>query len=270
MSGASLAGPIADAAVNDLRAARDAVERDLLRIIVQLDTEKGSGELVRLQGQTAAAVYRQISDTLAQVQGEAIRIEGQRALEAVEAIVGAPPGGLPLDVRTELDQILDGQAADVVAVFKDAEKQMREAVARGVLSGGSLADVIQEVANINETTFLRASNAVDTAIMGVGRRAVMAEAEELEQYGIDLVYVYVGPRDNKNRPFCAQWVGKAVTQPSELDKQQGLPVQDFCGGYNCRHSWAPMPQEDAIATGYRVFTPDGQDITRQLSRALES
>ena len=273
MSGADLAGPIADEAIVDLRAAQDALERDLFRILLQLDTQPGEDSLVRRQGQTAAAVYRQIADRLAQAGEDAISVAGQRALAAVEAVVGAAPATLPLDVRAELDQIVERQAADVVRVFRGAEQEMRAAVARGVLSGGSLGDIVADVSVKMDTTYRQAQAAVDAAIMAVGRRAVMAEAQIAADEGIDLVYVYVGPRDGKNRPFCKTWVGKAVTQPSGMDNGQGLDVADYCGGYNCRHSWAPTPTDEALRLGYRIFDTSangqGDDITDRLRQQME-
>lgn len=273
MSGADLAGPVADGAIEDLRAAQEAVDRDLLRILLRLNTNDGEDSLVRRQGQTAVAVYRQISDRLAQAGEDAISVAGERALAAVEAVIGAPPATLSLDVRAELDQIVSRQAADVVRVFGDAEREIRAAVARGVTSGGSLGDIVADVSIAMRRTYAQAQAAVDAAIMAVGRRAVMAEAAIVEDEGIPLVYVYVGPRDGKNRPFCAQWVGKAVTDPARMDNEQSLPVDDYCGGYNCRHSWAPQLIPDALANGYSVFdtsTTPARDITNDLRRQMEA
>ena len=272
MSGADLAGPVADGAIEDLRAAQDAVDRDLLRILLRLNTEDGEDSLVRRQGQTAVAVYRQISDRLAQAGEDAISVAGERALAAVEAVLGSPPSTLPLDVRAELDQIVSRQAADVVRVFAGAEREIRAAVARGVTSGGSLGDIVADVSIAMRRTYAQAQAAVDAAIMAVGRRAVMAEAAIVEDDGVPLVYVYVGPRDGKNRPFCAQWVGKAVTDPARMDNEQGLPVDDFCGGYNCRHSWAPQLIPDALASGYRIYdtsTTPARDVTEQMRGTLQ-
>lgn len=270
MSGADLAGPIADGAIEDLRAAQDAVDRDLLRILLKLDTNTGEDSLVRRQGQVAIAVYRQISDRLEQAGEEAISIAGQRALAAAEAILGAPPATLSLDVRAELDQIVSRQAADVVRVFGDAAKEIRAAAAAGVTSGGSLGDLVVNVSTAMQRTYAQAQAAVDAAIMAVGRRAVMAEAAVVEEDGTPLVYVYVGPKDGKNRPFCKVWVGKAVNKPDDMSNGQGLAVEDYCGGYNCRHSWAPMMIPDALAAGYRIYdvtqTGQGRDITEELRR----
>lgn len=270
MSGADDAGLVADDALEVLNRARNALERDLLRIILQLDTEPGEDSLVRRQGQTAAAVYRQIVQRLEQEGEYVVSAAGDAALASVEAVLGAPPTNLSVDVRAELDQIVNGQAADVVRVFGQAQREMREAVARGVLSGGSLTDVVLDVQRALDTTYSKAQSAVDSAIMAVGRRAVMSEAAIVEEEGgVPLVYVYVGPRDQKNRPFCRQWVGKAVTKPSALDNGQGLDVEDYCGGYHCRHSWAPMLIREAVAQNYRIFdttTKPPRDVTDELAQ----
>jgi hypothetical protein len=259
MSGADAAGVVADAAVEDLRRLEQALERDLLRILLSLDTMPGEDSLVRRQAQTSAAVLAQVRRRL-EAEGETLTgVVGQRAIEAVSAVLGAPPSTLSVDVRRELDAIVGGQTGDVVKVFKLARDEMRDAVSRGITSGGSLADVIEEVRARLSTTYVRASAAVDAAIMAVGRRAVVSAARELEGE-LDLIYVYVGPRDAKNRPFCRQWVGKAVTDPARLDNGQGLPADDYCGGYNCRHSWAPTTVETAVAEGIEIYRPDGSRL----------
>lgn len=269
MSGAAAAGVVADAAVEDLRRLEVALERDLLRILLSLDTLPGEDSLVRRQAQTSAAVLTQVRRRLEQ-EGETLAsVVGQRAIEAVGAVLGAPPATLPLGAREELDAIVNGQVGDVVQTFKTAAPEMREAVARGIASGGSLADVVDEVRARLATTYLRASAAVDAAIMAAGRRAVLSAAAAVAGE-LDLVYVYVGPRDAKNRPFCAAWVGKAVTDPSRLDNGQKLPADDYCGGYNCRHSWAPTPVETAVREGIPIYRPDGSRLVVDVpTEALE-
>lgn len=272
MSGADAAGPIADSAILDLRAVRDALQRDLLRILLSLDTNPGEDSLVRRQGQTAVAVYRQVDQRLARLGDEVTSIAGARAVEAVAAVVGAPPATLPLDVRAELDTIVNGQIGDVVSVFRAANDEIRQAVARGITTGGSLADVVAAVSDQMDVTFRQAQAAVDAAIMAAGRRAVVSIALDVEEDTDEqMVFVYVGPRDAKNRPFCRQWVGKAALDPRKLDNGQGLPVEDYCGGYNCRHSWAPTPIPLALQNGYRIYDETGDDVTERFrARMLEA
>lgn len=272
MSGADAAGPVADSAIADLRAVRDGLQRDLLRVLLQLDTEPGEDSLVRRQGQTAVAVYRQVERRLASLGDEIASVAGARAVEAVAAVVGAPPSTLPLDVRAELDQIVNGQIGDVVAVFRAANDEIRQAVARGITTGGSLADLVSAVSDRMDVTFRQAQAAVDAAVMAAGRRAVVSIALDVEEDTDEqMVFVYVGPRDAKNRPFCRQWVGKAVVDPRKLDNGQDLPVEDYCGGYNCRHSWAPTPIPLAIENGYRIYDETGADVTDSFrARMLEA
>jgi hypothetical protein len=261
--GAGPAGDSADAARRDLELLRLRLERELLRTLARLDTERDSPQLVsdRDAARTAASVYRQVERAL-QDQGVAtIRsIVAQRALEAIEAV--APGEAWPPDVRRELDAIVRGQVADVVKVFDVAADEVRRAVNAGVTTGGNLGDLVAEVGDRMNVAFFRATAAVDSSIMAVGRRAVVSAAEaQAKEAGVDVVYAYVGPTDAKNRPFCAVWMGradgvrKAVTAEymRTLDNGQGLDVGDFCGGYNCRHSWAPIPRERAIARGFKVF-----------------
>lgn len=271
MSGADAAGPIADSAIEDLRAVREALQRDLLRILLQLDTNTGEDSLARRQGQTAVAVYRQVEQRLLALGDEVASVAGRRAVEAVAAVVGAPPSTLPFDVRQELDQIVNGQIGDVVAVFRAANDDIRQAVARGITTGGSLADLVSSVSAQLDTSIKRAQFAVDAAVMAAGRRAVVSIALDVEDGGERMVFVYVGPRDQKNRPFCRTWVGKAVVDPRKLDNGQQLPVEDYCGGYNCRHSWAPTPIPLAIDEGYRIYDVQGGapvDVTDTFKPAM--
>lgn len=55
-------------------------------------------------------------------------------------------------------------------------------------------------------------------------------------------FLYAGPRDERNRPFCAERVNKVFSreQISQWDNGQGLPADIFCGGYNCRHELVPV------------------------------
>lgn len=259
--GAGPAGDSADAARRDLELLRLRLERELVRILSALDTERGSAALVSdtEARKNAAAVYRQVERMLREQGVSTIRtVVVDRALEAIDAV--APGQVWPPNVRRELEAIVDRQIADVVEVFSVAADEMRQAVNAGVTTGGNLGDLVGAVADRMNVAFFRATAAVDSAIMATGRRAVVSAAKEIAG-DADIVFVYVGPTDAKNRPFCARWMGredgvrKAVTVEfmGTLDNGQGLDVADYCGGYNCRHSWAPVPRDRAVARGFVVY-----------------
>ncbi len=60
------------------------------------------------------------------------------------------------------------------------------------------------------------------------------------QSGVSL-FQYVGPQNNI-REFCAAHLGRIYTAEEilRMDNGQGLPVQYYCGGWNCRHRWIPV------------------------------
>jgi len=253
-------GP-ANAAIRDLEALRRRLERELVRILGRLDTERGERTLVsdRDAQRTAASVYRQVEAALQQQGVETIRsIVAERALEAIDAV--APGEAWPPDVRRELQNIVNQQTADVAEVFGVAADEVRQAVNAGVTTGTDLGDLVAAVSDRLNVAFFRASAAVDSAVMAAGRKAVVAAASAIEG-DVDLVFAYTGPTDGKNRPFCARWIGredgqrKAVTLAymKTLDNGQGLDVESYCGGYNCRHTWAPLPRERAVRRGYVVY-----------------
>jgi hypothetical protein len=55
-------------------------------------------------------------------------------------------------------------------------------------------------------------------------------------------WLYVGPKDKKNRPFCEAHVDREYTT-EEVDKMVndfGQPAKYYRGGWNCRHEWEPV------------------------------
>ena len=262
--GAGAAGTIADNAVEDLRRLELQIERDLLSILLSLDTIEGENTLLKQQARTKAAVLLQIKDRLRQDKDTVVSVAGQRAAEAVFAVLGS--GDISANVQRELDMIASGQIQQIAALFSKAVDKVNEAITLGILSGSSLGDVVIDVQAKMKITYAQAQTLVDTAIMAVGRHAVIADAREAqEETGVQFVYAYVGPRDEKNREFCRQWVGKVCTDPSQLDNGQKLPADDFAGGYNCRHSWAPTPLNTALRRGLTILQPNGQPLVIEVN-----
>jgi len=66
-----------------------------------------------------------------------------------------------------------------------------------------------------------------------------AYAELVSDLPEGTTFEYVGPKDGKNRPFCAEWVGNQITlnDLKNLYNDDGEPAITARGGYNCRHNW---------------------------------
>jgi hypothetical protein len=70
-----------------------------------------------------------------------------------------------------------------------------------------------------------------------------ATYSRIESLAIGANFVlYAGPRDARNRPFCAERVNNIY--PVEVvytwDNGQGIPAYLYCGGYGCRHQLVPV------------------------------
>lgn len=63
------------------------------------------------------------------------------------------------------------------------------------------------------------------------------------------LFAYLGPDDDITRPFCQDIIerGRVFTfdEIKAMNNEQGLPVEIYGGGYNCRHEWAPISEEMA-------------------------
>ena len=246
MAAADKSGPIADAAVADLEAIRVQVDKEIRRALLKLNTAPGEDTLVKAQGRVAAQVAAQIDATMKAKGLKAIEgVLRDRAIESALAALGGVD--LPVSVTTEIDAILKSQTKDIADVFGDASSTIRRAIALGTTTSASLSDLIDGVAEKVGATVTKAAAAVDASVMAAGRTAVIRAATEAADGIVNLVYLYSGPEDSRNRPFCRLHVGKALTESgiAQADNGQGLPVDAFAGGYNCRHVWSPMTLAEA-------------------------
>ena len=65
-------------------------------------------------------------------------------------------------------------------------------------------------------------------------------------------FYYLGPFDQKTRPFCTALISSrnqaiyTIEEIRTLDNGQGLDVFLNGGGYNCRHRWIPLDRIDNL------------------------
>ena len=90
-------------------------------------------------------------------------------------------------------------------------------------------------------TRAQARTLANTALGGVQRLAQHGVAQEITD-GPEALFLYIGPEDQKTRPYCAALADKVVSLSAlrSTPNAQGLPPHVFLGGYNCRHALIPV------------------------------
>ena len=77
-------------------------------------------------------------------------------------------------------------------------------------------------------------DAVITTMLATYEQSVIATmAEDLPD---DTLWQYIGPRDEKNRPVCREYLNQGPITKNQITaiKQDGFI---FRGGWRCRHQW---------------------------------
>lgn len=232
---------------------------EIVRILAQMDGSDGRALTSSADNlRNAMEVRAQILAALRDAGAEALEDElEQAAAEVAAEVLQTVPGSAEFAPRAiqQIERVLRGQVDELANVWDAGADTLRLAIDRGVITGLPLEDLIERVEGALDLTFSQAETVVNSAIMGTHRATLLAVAEET---GEELVYLYVGPDDGKTRPFCGQHEGKAFTREAldRLDNGAGQPkpVSVFLGGYNCRHSLAPMTVEEAIEDGVEIVT----------------
>ncbi len=78
-------------------------------------------------------------------------------------------------------------------------------------------------------------------------------------------YYYIGPNDEKTRPFCKLMlkIDKVFTleEINKISDELNYPVLLYKGSYNCRHEWVRF-------RGKRIFTP--KPTIREIRKLINS
>lgn len=245
-------------AVRRLTELRERLQREIAALLSRLDTRNGvltsDGEALAQAAETKLNVDRALANAgVGELDDELVEL----VADMVEAVAEEYGIEFSPDSLTEVEAIARDALRDVRGNWENAIDEIQRAVDLGVTTGLDLGDVTRAVALQLETTQKRAETAVDTAIMGAQRAATLDLAEGA---GVDL-YEYVGPTGGGNlRPFCSELVGKVFSKEAldslendPLRGNQPSPVSVYLGGYNCRHSLAPITREQATARGLDIF-----------------
>ncbi len=122
-----------------------------------------------------------------------------------------------------------------------AVQQISRELTLHTIAGKKRSDVIRSLKANLDTTFENAELFADTALRSYDRTVQMATWDEAS---ID-TFEYAGPKDKRNRLFCAERIGKTYSKAQLKKMSNGTkwPVLPYLGGPRCRHYL--LPQVDA-------------------------
>lgn len=243
----------------------------MLQVYLQDAGALAIGELASLQaaGELTELLYVAGLDDLA--------VGLRTTLARLEPMVVAQleAGGLTLTARTfdttALDALVNMRVRQVAeSVVQRAVPTVQQAWVESTFTGKPLPKALEQAAaKLQDTLPSVARTEVGTAVSSIDR-AITAGVDEEDTAPAgdptEKVYLYVGPSpragDKVTRPTCRVIVNKWATraQIAQLDNGQIGDVLVTGGGWNCRHSWAPMVRAIAEAQGIPQITQ--ADIAR--------
>ena len=262
----------ADGAIADMVDLRERVLREVRRQLRRIGTDEDGKIDARAQLRNLLAVRVSVSRALVELGAPAsVRVAEARSIRAAEGAVA-----ILSRITTPEDAINDrafmpdpddivarglaGFSAKIADVFRLQDDAIRRAINAGVTAQLPLDDLILDIAGRIGTTFSRATAIVETAVVSVGRDIVVSTAGRVnERLGRDFFLLrYTGPLDILTRKFCPHILTETSRTFTEdavaaLDNGQRLPVETSCGGYRCRHLWAPVTQAQARQRGWAVL-----------------
>jgi len=268
-----------DAFVGDLRGHLKAVDSRMGQLVRSLETKSGAFVTTRFNLTRALNVRNQISEELVKrgLEDDVMKLMSSYDDAAVLALEGLTiTGRAAAFAEADIDALAALKELDFrhwAGFGRDLADDVTQKVVGAVVSGGkveelarSLEDTLRGMDDEDPRIVAKAETLANT-YMHAFDRTVSARSAKIAD--ID-TFIYVGPDDDVTRPFCdavlhgegggefgipkAEIDGEELYYTSEdiggMDNGQGLPVQQFGGGYNCRHGWyayVPVEEEAEVA-----------------------
>lgn len=180
-------------------------------------------------------------------QGTLIHFNELERTLATLGITKKTAASLPDTDLNMVEQLVRFDAEATGQIVEETIGSIKPIIMRSVLAN-EVPDIQAIADSHGEILARQVKTEIDTALSAFNRTVTVTRASDV---GLKL-FLYFGPDDNKTREFCQKHVDKIYTaeQLSAMDNGQGLPVLQYCGGYNCRHHLAPLSLEMARGLGY--------------------
>lgn len=214
----SLAAQVRKIILDKLRKSRPNEIRDALRNLF-----KKQGFSVRVR----AELLRQSREIIRQVEKEVV----ENFVQAYTANDRITSG---------LNKIVRIATSSLRRSDKRTEDRVLDEVMNGIGNGDEYKTIARRVADKVNATSHQIQTASNTSGMAMDRAL---RIEQAQAAGVEY-FLYDGPPGE--RDFCNHKVGKVfhIDQIRKMRNGQSLPVEYYCGGYNCRHDWVPLVNYD--------------------------
>jgi hypothetical protein len=135
---------------------------------------------------------------------------------------------------------VNSRQQNVQVMARAYANEVRQRLADSIISGEPVSDF-----DITEAPVTRIVGALSGDLKTAN--ATYSRMVALEQAG--RFVLYAGPRDARNREFCAERVNNIypMQEVYTWDNGQGLPAHLYCGGWGCRHVLIPVRQGQGVA-----------------------
>lgn len=229
------------------RSAQSAMQ-SILREIPRLDgAEQKAAALLQFRQLMDEAGYQRALAEFDNLFAEEVKAIRQRLADA-----GVPKERILTGQNTALiDQLLRINRQAIESRLDSLRADIEGDMLQSIMVGSEFDPVAR-----GERTASQLDNSISTEASTL--RAGFSRAVEFniaEELGLDL-FLYAGPEDDITREFC-QGVFDAKDPPiyskaeiDAMDNGQGLPVAEYGGGYNCRHRWLAISEEEARRRGW--------------------
>jgi len=253
---------------------RDA-ERSLVGLVERLKTGAANGGTFVRAAQTIA-LKAQIRDVLARSGYDALvanitRVSHEDVLELVlsnkqAATVGALRGRIEPIVEA-LRQV---HAFDLFQQGDEVATALWRSLNQHLFTPRPTADILADLADALDRDVPHVQTLFDTQVSVFGRQV---EALATDDLGDDQPFLFVGPIDDRTRPFCLERVGMVFSRGEidEMDNDQLPDVFLTGGGYSCRHSFLAVESQELrlmADTGERIPTME-ENVKRVEARKAE-
>lgn len=217
------------------------IDREIVKLAASLDTEGGALKADAFNLRNLVSMRQQMEE-FADAKAPQLLREFRRNLPGiVEQVIAEYPdlGRFTPAIIEQLQDTFTDQITEMVQTLnKEVSDDLMRALRLSIVGSVEVPKMQANLAKSLAVSELRVQALIERSVRDFGDVAVkQAGKVRQEVTGETMYYLYLGPKDSKNRPFCAARVDRALTQEA-ADSMTGTQER-----YNCRHNLVPVTQE---------------------------